>query len=119
MAAREGAEAVFTVMATGTASAAVTVEYAVTAGAGANPATPGAAYDPDCEGTNSCVDFVQQSGTLTFAAGEASKTIRVRLIDDNHPEPAEEGFTVELSNPTGSADVCPIGLRQHHRRNGD
>ncbi|HSI00225.1 MAG TPA: Calx-beta domain-containing protein, partial [Reyranella sp.] len=46
-------------------------------------------------------DYVATSGTLTFAAGETSKTITVNAIGDAVVEP-NEGFTVVLSNPAGA-----------------
>ncbi len=46
-------------------------------------------------------DYVARSGTLTFAAGETTKTIAVAAIGDSTVE-ADEGFTVVLSNPTGA-----------------
>src|SRR5207253_2499336 len=41
----------------------------------------------------------QRSGTITFAAGETSKTIVVPVIDDTTIE-SNETFTVTLSNPS-------------------
>jgi len=40
-------------------------------------------------------------GTVTFAAGEASKTITVNVAGDNKKEP-DEGFTLTLSNAGGA-----------------
>ena len=54
---------------------------------GENPATPG-------------VDYESASGSLTFAPGETSKTITVRLFNDDLRE-EDETFLVELSNPVG------------------
>lgn len=55
-------------------------------------------------------DYVAQSGTLTFAAGETQKTIQVATIGDAVVE-ANEGFSVVLSSPTGAtiADATGIG----------
>ena len=47
-------------------------------------------------------DYRQARGTLTFAAGETSKTGTVTLLDDAHDE-GEETFTLVLSKPTGAA----------------
>jgi len=45
-------------------------------------------------------DFVPTTGTLTFAPGEATKTVVVALTDDGiHENP--ETFELRLSNPTG------------------
>jgi hypothetical protein len=43
---------------------------------------------------------VQRSGTISFAAGEASKTIAINIINDNDVE-SNETFSVTLSNPSG------------------
>jgi len=44
-------------------------------------------------------DYVSTSGTLTFNAGETSKTIAVPIIDDKLNEP-DETFNLTLSSPT-------------------
>ena len=46
-------------------------------------------------------DYVGDSGTLTFAAGESSKTITVAVIGDVAAE-ANETFAMTLSNPSGA-----------------
>ncbi len=48
------------------------------------------------------VDFVLTSGTLTFAAGQASRAIPVRIIDDATRESAET-IVVTLSSPQAGA----------------
>lgn len=55
-------------------------------------------------------DYVAASGTLTFAPGQLSKTITVRVIGDRLPEP-NETFFVNLSGPTNGtiADGQGIG----------
>ncbi len=55
-------------------------------------------------------DYVAQSGTLTFAAGETQKVIQVATIGDAVVE-ANEGFSVVLSSATGAtiADATGIG----------
>ena len=63
------------------------------AGSGANPA--------------SASDFVGgalPSGTVSFAAGETSKTIAVNVSGDTVVE-SDEGFTVTLSNPSTEATL--------------
>ena len=47
-------------------------------------------------------DYDAVEGTLTFAAGEVWKTIRVPVIDDVLDEADEETFAVALSVPTGA-----------------
>lgn len=42
-------------------------------------------------------DYTSTSGTLTFAAGETSKTIQIPILDDATTE-ADETFTVSLTN---------------------
>jgi hypothetical protein len=50
-------------------------------------------------------DYIMASGTLTFAAGEGAKQVRVLLVNDAHGEQAES-FTMALSNPWGD---CSLG----------
>lgn len=45
--------------------------------------------------------IAQRSGTLTFAAGETSKTITVPIVNDTVVE-TNETFTVKLSSPSGA-----------------
>lgn len=45
-------------------------------------------------------DYVATSGTVSFAAGETSKTIAVQILGDTVHE-ANETFTLNLSNPVG------------------
>ena len=55
-------------------------------------------------------DYVAQSGTLTFAAGETQKTIQIATIGDAVVE-ANEAFSVVLSSATGAtiADATGVG----------
>ncbi|MEE9343435.1 MAG: Calx-beta domain-containing protein, partial [Gammaproteobacteria bacterium] len=46
-------------------------------------------------------DYVSQSGTLTFNAGDTSKTISVNLTDDSLSE-GPESFSVTLSSPSNA-----------------
>ena len=46
-------------------------------------------------------DYRAASGTLTFQAGESSKTIEVTVLDDAHDE-GEETFVLALSNASGA-----------------
>ncbi len=71
----------------------VTVDYATQAAG----ATPGE-------------DFIETSGTLTFAAGETEKTVKVTILDDNLYEPGgASDVNVILTDPTGTA-VLGSGL---------
>ena len=54
-------------------------------------------------------DYVAQSGTLTFAAGETQKTIQVVLIGDAVSE-ANEGFSLVLSSASGATIVDATGI---------
>ena len=45
-------------------------------------------------------DYVASVGTLTFAAGETSKTISIPIVDDAYAE-GSETFTISLHNPSG------------------
>ena len=47
-------------------------------------------------------DYRKTSGTLSFAAGETSKTVSVAVLDDVHDE-GTETFTLRLSKPKGAA----------------
>ncbi len=44
-------------------------------------------------------DYTATNGTLTFEAGESSKTVEVAVLDDSHDE-GEETMTLRLSNPS-------------------
>lgn len=46
------------------------------------------------------VDYISNSGTVTFAEGEREKTIEVDIIDDSTPELGRQ-FFAELLNPAG------------------
>ena len=45
-------------------------------------------------------DYTQTAGTLTFEAGETSRTVAVAVLDDAHDDDGET-FTLTLSNPSG------------------
>ena len=78
----EGAQLAFVVTLTRAASGALTVDYATSDGT----AEAGA-------------DYTAASGTLSFGAGESSKTIRVAVLDDSHDDGGET-LTLTLSNPS-------------------
>jgi uncharacterized protein len=73
----------FTVSLSAAATGPTSVDFATTGGS----ATAGS-------------DYLAVSGTIAFAAGETSKTIRVPVIGDRVPEP-EETVIVTLSNASG------------------
>jgi hypothetical protein len=54
-------------------------------------------------------DYVAQSGTLTFAAGQTSRTIGVVVKGDRNAEP-NETFTVRLSGPSGATIARATGV---------
>lgn len=49
-------------------------------------------------------DFEGLTGTLTFADGEKSKLINIRIIDD-HSKEGNEYFKIKLKNVTGGATL--------------
>jgi hypothetical protein len=51
------------------------------------------------------IDFVAAGGTLTFAAGETSKTFDVLLVGDTNVEP-DETYTVTLSSPSPGLTIA-------------
>ena len=53
-------------------------------------------------------DYVAQTGTLTFAAGETSQTLGVTVNGDTTVEP-NETFLVNLSTPSGATVADPQG----------
>lgn len=82
----------FTVTRNGSLMHTSTVNWAVT-GSGTNQAT--------------AVDFAGNAlptGSLTFTAGETSKTITVQVAGDSSVEP-DESFTVTLSTPSAGSEI--------------
>ena len=82
----------FTVSRSGDTSDALTVDYSV-AGSGAD-AADGADFAAG----------VLPSGTVSFAAGEVSRTLTIQVAGDTDVE-ADESFTVLLANPSGSTQL--------------
>ncbi|WP_420636883.1 Calx-beta domain-containing protein [Candidatus Palauibacter sp.] len=82
--AAEGDSVAFTVSLSATSGQQVTVQYATSDGT----ATSG-------------TDFTAESGTLTFAANETSKTVSVATTDDSVDED-DETFTLTLSSPANA-----------------
>ena len=82
--AAEGDAVAFTVSLSAASSRQVTVQYATSGGT----ATSG-------------TDFTAESGTLTFAANETTKTVSVATTDDSVDE-EDETFTLTLSSPANA-----------------
>jgi chitinase len=87
--------ATFTVTLAGISSQSITVNYA-TANGTSNPATAGS-------------DYGAANGTLTFAAGQTSKTITVMVNGDATIE-ANETFFVNLSSASGAIITDSQGM---------
>ena len=60
-------------------------------------------------------DYTAANGTLTFQAGEWTKTVAVPLLNDEHDE-GEETFTLTLSNPSEAVitDGQATGTIENH-----
>lgn len=83
----EGGTATLTVSRTGATSGAATVNYGTSNGSAAAPG-----------------DYTAASGTLSFAAGETSKTISIATISDGANEGVET-FGVALSSPSAGNGI--------------
>ena len=81
----------FTVTLAPVSGATVTVAYSTVAGT----ATAG-------------TDFTPKTGTLTFLAGESTKTISIPILQDTVNE-ADENYTVQLASPTGATIATATG----------
>jgi|GEM_PF-1374123 len=92
--------ALVSVTRSGNTSDSATVRFATTDTAGLQSCTIA-----NGQASERC-DYVTSVGTLTFAAGETSKTITIPLIDDVLLE-GNESFTVSLSNLTGALFGSP------------
>jgi hypothetical protein len=79
---------VITVLRTGDVSSPTTVDYTTSGGT-----------------ASAGNDYTATSGTVTFSAGELSKTFSVPIINDTLYEGANETFNVTLSNPTAGVNL--------------
>jgi hypothetical protein len=101
---------------TGDTTGASTVDYATSDTAGAT----------DCGVVNGAAssrcDYLTTLGTLSFAAGEVSQTIKIPLIDDTRAE-GSESFTITLSNATtatlGSPATATLTINDNETVNGN
>ena len=91
--ASEGDVIEFTITLSSAAGTVVTVDWATTL----------------VDGGASATDFTAvPATTLSFAAGDTTKTVTVQTTEDTLAEP-NETFSVTLSNPTGGATIAPDG----------
>ncbi len=87
-----------TVMRTGSTALPVKVNYATSDDSGLPCSTATGLASPKC-------DFTTAAGTLSFAAGENTKTIIILISQDSYIEGPED-LTLTLSNPTGFAALA-------------
>lgn len=87
----EGANSVFTVMKSGTATQSYSVNYSTANGTAVAPG-----------------DYTAKSGTLTFTTVQTAQTVSVTTIDDSAVE-SNEAFSMSLSSPTGGAAIGTPG----------
>ena len=91
--AAEGEDIEFTITRSGATGNVVTVDWATAL----------------VDGQASATDFTEVTATtLSFAAGDTTKTVTVQTTEDALAE-ADETFSVTLSNPTGGATIAPDG----------
>jgi uncharacterized repeat protein (TIGR01451 family) len=86
----------------GVTAGVTTVDYATSDTAGAN----------NCNVNNGAAssrcDYLTTLGTLTFAAGETSKTVTIPIVNDSYAE-GSESFIFALGNPIGGTLAAPTG----------
>ena len=84
-----------TVTRSGDTTSGASVSFATFDGAGLQPcSTKNGIASPRC-------DYINTLGTMTFAAGETSKSFSIAIIDDSYAE-GNETFTVSLNSPSGA-----------------
>jgi hypothetical protein len=94
--AENGGSATVTVSRTGDASAAATVDFTIV---GAGNYVP--CNQMNGQAVQNC-DYTVTAGTLSFGAGETSKSFTVPIVEDVYVE-GMEAFSVALANPTGAS----------------
>ncbi|GEM_PF-5226869 len=67
-------------------------------------------YTTENGSTQAGSDYLTASGTLTFLAGELTKTVTVPILADQDPEPTET-FTILLSSPSPNAQLSATNYR--------
>ena len=87
----------FTITRTGSLSGSLTVNWTT-------------ADDTAIAGT----DYVAASGTVTFAAGQATQTVQVTTLDDNIPEPNVD-FKL-IATPAGGTSIMGLATIRQRRR---
>jgi hypothetical protein len=87
----------------GDTSGTLNINYNTSDTSGLTPCAP----TPPTGAASSRCDYATSIGTLRFAAGEASKTIFIPLVDDSFAEGAET-FTLTLNIPIGFGIEIPI-----------
>ena len=76
------------------------------------------AYATSDDTATAGVDYTRTSGTLTFEAGETSRTVAVRVLDDAHDDDGET-FTLTLSNAAGGNAYLAHGTATGTIQNSD
>ena len=93
---------------TGSLEFTVTLPAASTLETNVDWATAAATGDDHPNPATEGVDYEAASGTLTFAAGDTSKTVTVTVLNDHFNE-ENETFLVQLTNPVGATLTDPTG----------
>src|SRR5262249_62425615 len=76
-------------------------------------------YAPASGTATQGTDYLAASGTVTFATGETSKTVIVKVIGETKLEPDEQ-FTFTLSSPgNGTLGTATATGRSEERRVGE
>jgi hypothetical protein len=105
----------FTVTRLGNTSTTATIGYATSDSSRSNGCNVS-----DGNASSRC-DYSPAVGTVTFAAGETSKTISILIVDDAYAE-GSESFTVSLTTSTGSSlgppTTATITINDNETTNG-